>query len=73
MLEYERLSVATREKVDRLIEVNGWSFDRAMEEIVIEGIAMGGLTLAGRPKASLAAINGPPGVVGQLRPKLDPN
>ncbi|OPE03491.1 hypothetical protein APA30_32250 [Pseudomonas aeruginosa] len=35
------------------------SIERCLEEIVIEAIAMGGLTSAGRPKASVV----------QLRPK----
>jgi hypothetical protein len=73
VLEYERLSPATQKKVDGLIAANGWTFERAMEEIVIEGIAMGGLTSAGRPKAKLVDINGPPKGLGQKGPTSDPN
>ncbi|WP_338523340.1 hypothetical protein NUH87_26665 [Pseudomonas batumici] len=73
MLEYEHLSPATQKKVDGLVAANGWTFEQAMEEIVIEGIAMGGLTSAGRPKAKLVDINGPPKGLGQIRAKKDPN
>lgn len=73
MLDYEGLSPGVRERIEGLAEQNGWPLDRAINELLIEAIAMGGLTLALRPKATLTAINGPPKQVGQLGPKSDPN
>jgi len=46
--------------IERLAEVRGWTFDQAVDELVIEGIAMGGLSQAGRPKAKLILMCPPP-------------
>lgn len=70
MLNLEDLNQDTQKKIRRLMERKGLSLDQAIEEVVIEAIAMGGLTLAGRPKASVVAINlpnGPPKNLGQIR------
>lgn len=64
MLDYEGLSPGVRERIEALAEQNGWSLDRAINELLIEAIAMGGLTLALRPKASLTPIKTPPKPVG---------
>lgn len=58
-LDYQRLPEWVRVRIEGLSIERGWSIERCLEEIVIEAIAMGGLTSAGRPKAS----------VFQLRPK----
>lgn len=47
----------------------GQNLDEAMEEIVTSAIAMGGLTFAGRPKAKVTQILGPPKGVGPTRDK----
>lgn len=60
MLDYESLSPGTRERVENLARVKRYSLDEALEEIAIETIAMGGLTLSRRPKATLIAITGKP-------------
>ena len=73
MLDYEGLSPGVRERIEVLAEQNGWSLDRAINELLIEAIAMGGLTLAMRPKATLKSIKGPPKEVGQTGSKLVPN
>ncbi len=60
MLRYEDFKPESREKIERLMRVRGLSLNEAMEELVIHSIAMGGLTLAGRPKAKVTSILGPP-------------
>lgn len=60
MLEYQNLSPSTRERVEELARKKQYSLDEALEEIVIETIAMGGLTFSTRPKAALVAIRGGP-------------
>jgi hypothetical protein len=73
LLDYEGLSPGVREKIEDLARQNGWSIDRTVEELVIEGIAMGGLTLAVRPKAKIVAINTATNLLGQKGPTTDPN
>jgi len=73
VLEYQDLSPGTKEKIEELARQNGWSLDRAVEELVIEGIAMGGLTLAVRPKAKIVAIECATNLLGQKRATTDPN
>ena len=60
MLEYESLSPGTRERVEQLARDKRYSLEEALEEIAIESIAMGGLTLSMRTKAKLIAIPGRP-------------
>jgi hypothetical protein len=60
LLDYESLSPGTRKRVEKLAIDKQYSLDEALEEVVIEAIAMGGLTMAGRPKAELRAITGLP-------------
>ncbi|MBI6727687.1 hypothetical protein RA263_14620 [Pseudomonas syringae pv. tagetis] len=60
MLEYQNLSPETRERVEELAREKQYSLDEALEEILIETIAMGGLTFAARPKATLTSIKGGP-------------
>lgn len=73
---FEDLSPGAQQRIEKLMSAKGLSLDQAIEEVVIEAIAMGGLTLAGRPKASVTAINGPngpPGKNGQIWDKKAPN
>jgi len=60
LLEYQNLSPGTRARVEELARKKHYSLDEALEEIVIETIAMGGLTFSTRPKATLVAIRGGP-------------
>ncbi|MGS0941066.1 hypothetical protein ACVA51_10900 [Pseudomonas luteola] len=73
MLCFEDLKPEARAEVERLMAAKGQSLDEAIEEIVTSGIAMGGLTFAGRPKAKVTQILGPPKEVGQRRDKKDTN
>ncbi|WP_097303841.1 hypothetical protein [Pseudomonas chlororaphis] len=73
MLDFESLSPGIQEKIEGLAKLNGWDLNRTMDELVIEGIAMGGLTMAVRPKATLVPIKGPPNLLGQKGPAKDPN
>lgn len=77
MLDYESLSPGTRERVEELAKNKNCSIDTALEEIVIEGIAMGGLTQACKPKPRLEVVKShpekPPDNVAQIRPRKTPN
>lgn len=73
MFDYEGLSPGVREKIEGLAEQNGWTLDQAVNELIIEAIAMGGLTLALRPKATLTGINGPPKGLSQIGATKSPN
>ncbi|MFV1944224.1 hypothetical protein VPH49_25905 [Pseudomonas luteola] len=73
MLCFEDLKPEARAEVERLMTAKGQSLDEAIEEIVTSAIAMGGLTFAGRPKAKVTQILGPPKEVGQSRDKKDTN
>ena len=58
-LEFDDLPAWAKERISALADQLGWSIERCMEEVLIEGISMGGLTAAGRPKAKVV----------QMRPK----
>ncbi|QEU28819.1 hypothetical protein FOB45_13935 [Pseudomonas luteola] len=73
MLCFEDLKPEARAKIEHLMRVNGQSLDEAIEEVVTSGIAMGGLTFAGRPKAKVTQILGPPKEVGQSRDRKETN
>ncbi|MDV7209937.1 hypothetical protein [Azotobacter beijerinckii] len=55
-LNYDALSEQAKRRIEALAANRGWSIDQALEEIAMEGIAMGGLTIAGRPKAEVVPI-----------------
>jgi len=67
MPSYEELSPDAQHAIEKLCKAKGISRDEAINEVVIEAIAMGGLAKAGRPKASVSLINGPPRELGQTR------
>lgn len=73
MLDYEGLSPGVRDRIESLAELNGWTLDQAVNELLIEAIAMGGLTFALRPKATLRDINAPPKGLSQIRAKDETN
>lgn len=73
MFDYEGLSPGVRERIEGLAEQNGWSLDKAVNELLIEAIAMGGLTFALRPKVAITPINGPPKALGHIRDTNSPN
>ncbi|MCP1651665.1 hypothetical protein [Pseudomonas nitroreducens] len=54
--EFDELPEQVRERISALAKQLGWSIDRCLEELLIEGVAMGGLTYATRPKAKLVEI-----------------
>ncbi|HEJ5564194.1 hypothetical protein ACSET8_02595 [Pseudomonas aeruginosa] len=63
-LEFDDLPEWVKERIDALAKQHGWSIERCMEEIVIEGTAMGGLTSAGRPKAKVVQLRTEEGLKG---------
>jgi len=56
---HESLPPGTIAAIERLAEVKGWTFDQAVDELVIEGMAMGGLTRVGRSRAEVTLIRRP--------------
>lgn len=55
-LDYDDLDPLIRQRIEDLAARMGWTIEQAIEEIVLEGVAMGGLTLAFRKKAELVPI-----------------
>ena len=52
-VELEKLPLKTRQKVEGLMLENGWSFSRAINEMVEISIASGALSEVGRKKAEV--------------------
>lgn len=49
----EKLPPETRQKIQTLMENNGWSLDRALNELVEAAIAAGATSVVGRRKAKV--------------------
>ena len=49
-VELEKFSPATRRRIEQLMQANGWSFSKAINEIAAEGIGAGGLSEVGKRK-----------------------
>jgi len=52
-IDKEKLSPNARQRVEELMFVNGWSFDRAINEMMETAIAGGALSEVGRKKAKV--------------------
>lgn len=57
-VDYNAIPQHLRNRIEELSAATGWSLEQSLEEILIEAVAMGGLSQAGRPKAKLVAIDG---------------
>ncbi|MNJ29085.1 hypothetical protein D3C77_236430 [compost metagenome] len=55
-VELERLPPDTRRQVEGLMSANGWSFDRAINEMIEASIASGALSEVGRRKAKVLQL-----------------
>jgi hypothetical protein len=55
-IDKEKLSPGTRQRVEELMFVNGWSFDRAINEMMETAIAGGALSEVGRKKAKVLQL-----------------
>ncbi len=55
-VELENLKPETRRKIEALMRHNGWSLNKAINEIVAEGIGSGGLSEVGRRKAPVLSL-----------------
>lgn len=55
-VELERLPPQTRKRVEELMRVNGWSFNRAINEMTETAIACGALSEVGRKKAQVLQL-----------------
>ena len=55
-IDKEKLPPNTRQRVEELMFVNGWSFDRAINEMMETAIAGGALSEVGRKKAKVLQL-----------------
>jgi hypothetical protein len=55
-IDRERLSPDTRQRVEELMFVNGWDFNRAINEMMETAIAGGALSEVGRKKATVLQL-----------------
>ncbi|WP_223504255.1 hypothetical protein [Pseudomonas sp. GL-RE-29] len=55
-IELEKLPPKTRQAVEGLMRQNGWSFDRAINEMMETAIAGGALSEVGRKKAKVLQL-----------------
>lgn len=55
-MNFEGLAPAARRRIEEFSRRHGISLDEATERVVIEAVAMGGITLAGRKKAKVTPI-----------------
>ncbi|MGH8330640.1 MAG: hypothetical protein ACRER3_11950 [Pseudomonas fluorescens] len=55
-IDREKLSPETRQRVEELMFVNGWDFNRAINEMMETAIAGGALSEVGRRKAKVLQL-----------------
>jgi hypothetical protein len=55
-VELERLPPDTRQQVEGLMRGNGWTFDRAINEMIEASIASGALSEVGKRKAKVLQL-----------------
>jgi hypothetical protein len=55
-IELEKLPPQTRQAVEGLMHQNGWSFSRAINEMMEAAIANGALSEVGRKKATVLQL-----------------
>lgn len=54
----ENVPPETRAKLHRLMEARGWTFEEAVNEVLLEAVASGGTAFAGRRKAPVLELVG---------------
>lgn len=47
-----------RAEIHRLMEARGWTFEEAVNEVLLEAVASGGTAFAGRRKATVLKLVG---------------
>lgn len=52
-LDLGELSPTARKAIQKLMEVNGWTLDRTLNELGIESVAKGATSVVGRKKAKV--------------------
>jgi hypothetical protein len=55
-VEQERIGPETRRKIQELMRVNAWSFEKALNEILMEAVASGATSVVGRRKAKVLQL-----------------
>jgi len=56
LFERSRLSAEANRKIDQLMRVNGWSLEKALNELGIVGVASGATSAVGRSKAPILLL-----------------
>jgi hypothetical protein len=56
LFERTRLSAEANRKIDLLMRVNGWSLEKALNELGIVGVASGATSAVGRSKAKVLQL-----------------
>jgi hypothetical protein len=56
LFERARLSAEANRKIDQLMRVNGWSLEKALNELGIIGVASGATSAVGRSKAPVLQL-----------------
>lgn len=54
--ELEKCKPETRSRIEALMKNNGWSLNKAINEITAEGIGSGGLSEVGKKKAPVLSL-----------------
>jgi len=55
-VEQERMPPETRRKIHELMRANAWSFEKALNEILMEAVASGATSVVGRRKAKVLQL-----------------
>lgn len=58
LFDRKQLSEETNRQIDRLMRAKGWSFERALNELGIHGVASGATSAVGRHKARVFQLVG---------------
>ncbi|MCY1554084.1 hypothetical protein D9M68_906290 [compost metagenome] len=56
LFEPEKLSPNTRQRIQELMHANGWSFEKALNELCINATSNGALSVVGRQKANVLQL-----------------
>lgn len=56
LFEPEKLSPETRRRIQGLMLANGWSFEKALNELCISAVSNGATSVVGRQKAKVLQL-----------------
>lgn len=59
LFEQEKLSPSARRRIQQLMRENGWSFEKAINELCIAAVAGGATSVVGRQRAKVLQLVAP--------------